>query len=95
MLSGKNRIGCGVGCFIDFDDSRLAPGPDFNPNWRTQETEGAADLIFEKSFIGKVQFYFAVGEQDECRRRYSCLGQVKDFHALPFGYGCAIKVNVL
>ena len=43
----------------------LTSRPVLNPNGRADESKGLADLVFQKPFIGKMQLYVLIGEQNE------------------------------
>ncbi len=38
------------------------PGTILNPDWRAEEPECAANLIFQKALVGKMQPYLAIGK---------------------------------
>ena len=43
--------------------------PLLDPDRRAHESEGFANLVFQKALVGEVQLHLAVGEEDERRRR--------------------------
>ena len=48
--------------------SASVSGAILDPDRRSHETKGTANLIFQKALIGKVELYFAVGKDNESRR---------------------------
>src|SRR6185437_2774196 len=71
------------------------PCPHLDPNRRAHEAKRAANLIFQKPFVGKVQFDLAVCEQHERWRSNSGLRQIQNFYALANWNRGAIKINML
>src|SRR5580658_9577194 len=71
----------------------LLPRPVLNPNRRPHKPERLANLVLQKSLIGKVQLHRTIGEEHERRRRNSRLRHVFDPHALAHRNGGAVKIN--
>src|ERR1035438_9997816 len=66
-----------------------------DPDWCAQKSESFADLIFEKTLVGKVELDGAVGEEHERRRGDRRLRHVQNLHALAHRDGGAVEVHAL
>src|SRR4051812_47140487 len=76
-------------------NSSLIPRPVLDPDGSAKKSECLANLVLQKALIREVQFYFAVGEDDESRRPYRGLGHVVNLDALPRRDRGAFEVDVL
>src|SRR6202044_1219346 len=61
---------------------RRVPRPHFEPDRRALEPERLADLVLEEPLKAEMQLDIAVGEENECWRRYSRLRHVEDVQPL-------------
>src|SRR5947208_28909 len=77
-----NRTPSNVSTWVRSGEFRRLPGSDLDPDWGSHEFEGAANLVFQETLVGKVQLDLAVGEEDECGWGDGGLGEVKNFYAL-------------
>src|SRR5580658_10638685 len=73
----------------------LLSGSVLDPDGSAYEAEGRADLVFQKSLIGKVELYGAVGEEHECRGGDRCLRHIENLDALAHGDRGAFEVDAL
>src|SRR6185437_1435104 len=66
-----------------------------DPDRRTNETEGLADLVFQKALVGKMQFHILVGEENKGRRSDLRLRHVEDANLLAIRDSSSLKIHAL
>src|ERR1700693_2517479 len=71
------------------------PRPVLDPDRRPDKAKGVANLVFQKTLVGEVEFYLAVGEDYKCRRSDRRLRHVEDPDLLTRGHGSAFEIHVL